>query len=183
MLIRRTSLVSLWWNSITPVLKKKHEFYFGCTFGDKDKSRAPYLCRSRCSWYLRGRFIGTHQSMPFATPVVWKEQKDHLTDCYLCFTRTDGHNSNAKHTIIYASTPDDSPPILTPPQQRILNEEEPTSTSPEDESGPSSPSFPELTVPHLISQSELNDLVRDLNLWKIQAELLASCLQGYSLIQ
>jgi hypothetical protein len=45
------------------------------------------------------------------------------------------------------------------------------------------PDFPELTVPLLILQSELNDLVRDLNLLKIQAELLASRLQGWSLLQ
>jgi len=57
-------------------------------------------------------------------------------------------------------------------------EEEPTNKSPKNESGPSSSNFPELTVLHLISQSELNDLVRDLNLSKIQVELLASRLQG-----
>jgi hypothetical protein len=32
--------------------------------------------------------------------------------------------------------------------------------------------FLKLTVPHLISQCELNDVVRDLSLLKIQAELL-----------
>jgi hypothetical protein len=42
---------------------------------------------------------------------------------------------------------------------------------PEDESGPScynvDPYFPKLIVTHLISQSELNDLVTDLSLSKI----------------
>ena len=45
------------------------------------------------------------------------------------------------------------------------------------------PDFPERILPHLISQSELNDLVRDLNLSKIQAELLASRLRGWNLLQ
>jgi hypothetical protein len=45
------------------------------------------------------------------------------------------------------------------------------------------PDFPQLTVPHLISQSQLNDLVRDLSLSKIQAGLLAFRLQGWNLIQ
>jgi len=36
------------------------------------------------------------------------------------------------------------------------------------------PDFPELTVPHLISQSELTDLMRDLKLSEIQMALLAS---------
>ena len=76
---------------------------------------------------------------------------------------------------------DDSLPNSKPPQQWTLHEEEPTSTSPEVEPEPScsnvDPDFPELTVPHLISQSEINDQVRDLNLSKIQAEPLASSLQ------
>lgn len=77
---------------------------------------------------------------------------------------------------------EDSLPILRPPQQWTLHEEEATSISPEDEPGPSFPSvdpdFPELTASHLISHSELNDPVRDLNLSKIHVELLASRPQG-----
>jgi hypothetical protein len=68
-----------------------------------------------------------------------------------------------------------------PPQQWTLHEE-PNNTYPEDEPGPScssvDPDFPERTVPHLISQSELHDLVGHLNLSKIQAEHLASVLIG-----
>jgi hypothetical protein len=93
------------------------------------------------------------------------------------FHKTDSHNSKSKHNIVYPNTPDDSPPIPMPPQQWTLHEEEPTNTSPENESGPSSSNLPEITVLHLVSQSELNDLVRDLNFSKIQAELLASRLQ------
>jgi hypothetical protein len=37
--------------------------------------------------------------------------------------------------------------------------------------------------PHLISQSELNNLVRDLNLSKSQTEFLGSRLQGWDLLQ
>jgi hypothetical protein len=68
-------------------------------------------------------------------------------------------------------------PISKPPQQQTLHEEL-TSTSPEDKSGSScakvDPDFPKQIVPHLKSQSGLTDLVRDLNLSKIHAELLAS---------
>ena len=59
--------------------------------------------------------------------------------------KTDGHNSKSKHTIVYPNIPsalrpvehDDSLPTPKPPQQWTLNEEEPTSTSPDDEPGPS----------------------------------------------
>lgn len=37
--------------------------------------------------------------------------------------------------------------------------------------------------PHLLDQGDLNDLVRDLNLSKQQAELLGSQLKGWSLLK
>jgi len=37
--------------------------------------------------------------------------------------------------------------------------------------------------PHLLTQGELNDLVRDLKLSKKQAELLGSRLRGWNLLQ
>ena len=70
---------------------------------------------------------------------------------------------------------DDSLPFPKSHQQWALHEEEPTSTFPKDEPGPScssvDPDLPELTAPHFTLQAELNYLVRDLNLSKIQAEL------------
>jgi hypothetical protein len=78
-------------------------------------------------------------------------------------------------------------PIHKPLQQWILREEERTSSSPEDETAPSCssvhPGFPELTVSYLISQFEPNDLVRDLDLSKSQADLLVSHLKGWNLLQ
>ena len=82
----------------------------------------------------------------------------------ICFTKIDGHNSKATHNVGYPNIPsvlrpvehDDSLPVYKPPQQWTGHEEEPTITSPEDESGPSCsnvhPDFPELTVPLLMSQ-------------------------------
>jgi hypothetical protein len=61
----------------------------------------------------------------------------------LLLTKIDGHNSKSKYTIVSLRIPsslrpvehDDSLPILKPPQQLTLNEEELTSTSPEDKLG------------------------------------------------
>jgi hypothetical protein len=95
-------------------------------------------------------------------------------DCYFCLAKTEGHNSRCKVTTVYRNIPSalrpvkhyDSLPVRKPPQQWTLHEEELTSTSPEDEPGPSCSNvdfdFPELTV----SQSELNRLVTDLNLFE-----------------
>jgi len=76
--------------------------------------------------------------------MVWREQKDHLTILALlfCLTRIDVHNSKS---VVSHSAPstlrsvehDDSLPVLKPPHQWTLHEEEPTSTSSEDETGPS----------------------------------------------
>jgi len=84
-----------------------------------------------------GWFIGTHQSMPFAVPMVWREQKDHPIDCYFCSTKIDGHNSKSKHATVYPNNPsalrpvehDDSLPNSKPPEQWTLLKEESTSTS------------------------------------------------------
>jgi hypothetical protein len=78
--------------------------------------------------------------MSFAAPMVRMEQNNHLSNCYFCSTKTDGHKSKSKHTIVYPTVPsalrpvehDDSLLIPKPPQQQTLHEE-PTSTSPVDE--------------------------------------------------
>ena len=72
-----------------------------------------------------------HQSVPFAVTVVWCEQKHHLSDCFFCLTKIDGHNSKSRHTIVYPNIPsaprlfehDDSLPNLKPPKQWTVHEE------------------------------------------------------------
>jgi hypothetical protein len=95
-----------------------------------------------------------------------------------------------EHTIVYPNITsvlgpvkhDDSLSIHEPPQQGSLHEEEPTSISPEDKPGPScssvDPDFLELTLPHLISQSELNDLVRELSLSEYSGRTLVFSSKG-----
>ena len=41
----------------------------------------------------------------------------------------------------------------------------------------------EANEPHLLTQGDLNDIVRNLNLWKKQAELLGSRLKGWKLLR
>jgi hypothetical protein len=74
-----------------------------------------------------GWLIGTYQSMPFAVPMVWREQKDHLTDCYFRLTTIDGHNSKAKHTTVYSSIPSALRPVEHDESLPIMHKNQPVS--------------------------------------------------------
>jgi hypothetical protein len=63
--------------TITPLIEKAYELYFGCKTGDQDKPWAPHIVCANCAVYLRGWLKGS--SMPFAVPVVWREQKKTVT--------------------------------------------------------------------------------------------------------
>ena len=97
--------------SITPTVKKAFELYFGCKVSDQDYSWATHSCCSRCSRYLRCWLIDSHQSVPFAVPVVWRKQKDHLTEGYLCLTKLDGHNWKSESAIVYPNIPSAIRPV------------------------------------------------------------------------
>jgi hypothetical protein len=86
-------------------VNRAHKLYFGCTAVDQDKSWAPHSCYNRCSQYLHGWLIGTHQSMLFAARMVWRKQKDNLTDCCSSLTKTVDHDTKSKHTIVDPSIP------------------------------------------------------------------------------
>ena len=39
--------------------------------------------------------------MPFVIPMIWREPKDHSTDCYFCTTNISGSTSKLKKCITY----------------------------------------------------------------------------------
>jgi hypothetical protein len=49
--------------------------------------------------------------MLFAVHMVWREEKDHLTDWYYCLTKIDGHNSKSEHTRVYPNIPSAIKPV------------------------------------------------------------------------
>jgi len=128
-------------------------------------------------------------AMPFAIPVVWREPSNHSSDCYVYLTppMASGMNRNKKQRIDYPNIPSairpvphgEDLPVPEPPKEYNLNskiEEEDTEKRGPHEEEHTDPDFqsPASESPHKLTQNELNDLVRDLELPKVKAELLAS---------
>ena len=49
--------------------------------------------------------------MPFAIPMVWRERKDHITDCYFCMIYLKAINRKSKHRVQYLEVPSALRPI------------------------------------------------------------------------
>lgn len=180
---------------MTPLVKKAYELYFGCKVGDQDKIWAPHICCKNCAVTLRGWMKGSKPSMAFAVPMVWREQKDHHTDCYFCLTKIAGVSFKNRKSIQYPNLPsairpvlhDDNLPIPKPPADCTLessddNDDDERAVAEEMDTGGDPDFQTSESYPHLITQPDLNDLVRDLNLSKLQSELLGSRLQEWNLL-
>ena len=171
---------------ITSEIKKLYNAYFDCKLGDQDKPWAPHIVCESCSVSLRRWFSGLLRSMPFAVPMVWRESTNHATDCYFCLTNVKGMNKKNKHKIQYPDVPsairpvphsDNLPIPIAPLQLADLPDTESDRDSDSDDVYQ-----PDDAEPKLFSQDDLDDLVRDLDLPKTSAELLASRLQERRLL-
>lgn len=181
--------------NITKVIKKAYSLYFRCRIGDQDKSWAPHICCNTCAAHLKLWLTGKRQAMPFAVPMIWREPTDHLNNCYFCMVPPIGKgiSKKKKWTLEYPNIPsairpvphgDDLPVPKVPESFSAASTDEEEDIGGPEPSTSSDPDFEQTTStkPHLITQSELNDLVRDLNLPKNKAELLGSRLQQWNLL-
>ena len=128
--------------------------------------------------------------MAFWSPMVWREQKYHFTDCHSCMTKISGFSKKTKSKIMYpdctsAIKPmphNTEHPVPDPPAEIIpFHSESEAST---DEGKSSASEFEDCadervsinpdTNCHFFSQGDLQDLSRDLNLSKEKSELLKS---------
>ena len=139
---------------------------------------------------LCDRTKGKRKGLPSGVPMVWREPKEHLTDCYFCLVNTKGIGKKNRQNFSYPSIPSAIRPVLHSDEfplpvfngflssedeetgseeERMDIEYKKTDTESEDSSTES-----KKAVPQQFNQSELNDLVRDLDLSKQAAEILAS---------
>jgi len=170
---------------ITPLIKKAYHPYFGCKLGDQDKNWAPHIVCKSCATRLGGWISRKGMAMPFAVSVVWRETSNHSSDCYFCLTPpvASGMNRKRKQNIDYPNIPSavravphgKDLSVPEPPKEFNLNsemEEEDTEKTGPHEEEPIDPDFqgPASESPHRLTQNELNDLIRDLELPKLKAQ-------------
>ena len=70
--------------NITDMVKHLYFSYFKLKLGDQDKKWAPHIVCERCLTNLRGWANRRRKGMAFGIPMIWREPKDHVTDCCLC---------------------------------------------------------------------------------------------------
>ena len=180
-------------STISEFTKKAYHAYFGVKLGDQDKYWAPHsVCRT-CVENLRQWTKGTRKGLTLRIPMIWREPKDHFSDCYFCLTSVAGHSSKTKSSIQYPSLSSAIRPVPHSEQIPIsdsvvfgnLSESNSDSISTKSSDG-NDPEYMDIAVgsqsPQLFSQCELNDLVRDLDLSKEAAELLGSRLSEKNLL-
>jgi len=171
-------------------VKKGCPLYFGCKIDDQDKSWAPHVCCNTCATNLRQWLNRTKKSMAFAVPMIWREPIDHTSNCYFCLVPAidKGLSKKKKATVKYPNIPsalrpvphDEGLPVPELPESFLLesdeeqHENESTETETELAMFLQDPDFipSSSSEPRLITQGELNDLVRDLQLPKSKAKLL-----------
>ena len=174
--------------------KKAYFAYFKVKLDDQDKPWAPHYVCNTCKEHIRQWTNGKRKSLSFGIHMIWRAASNHHDDC--CFFVAPNlyvfNKKNRKSTqypslpsAIWPTSHDEHIPV--PIFKGLLEEddyESPAGSSSSDEYEISNEEFDSSsTEPQCFSQSELRDLVRDLELPKESAEVLASCLKGKNLLE
>ena len=181
--------------NITMFVRRAYKAYFGLTLGDQEKKWAPHIVCHNCEEMLRDWTKGKRKGLPFGIPMTWREQQNHVSDCYFCLVNTKGIGKKSRSQIIYPNIPSAIRPIphsneLPVPVFTCLPYDHEDCISQSDDAysqtatDSKDPAFGSIEpAPQQFSQLELNDLVRDLGLSKNSAEILASRLKEKGMLQ
>ena len=169
-------------NQVTSFIKHAYYSYFGIKLGDQDKLWAPHIVCKSCTEYLRLWTKGKKNSLKFGIPMIWREPTNHVTDCYFCAIDLTGINRKNRSSLTYPDLDSARRPVAHCEEIPIPVFKDFPETSDDASSSFSEDNNDEETpvndrAPHPLSQNEVNDLVRGLNLPKCSAELLASRLK------
>ena len=65
-----------------------------------------------CEEMLRDWTKERRKGLPFGVPMVWRELKDHLNDCFVCMVNTKGIGKKNRQNIFYPNIPSELRPVL-----------------------------------------------------------------------
>ena len=178
---------------------KAYYTYFKIKLGNQDKTWGPHIICKSCKENLRLWTTGNRTALKVGIPMIWHEPATHIDDCYFCMTNLVGYNKKNRKNILYLSIPSATRPIPhsdenpVPIFKELLDitisaaslapdpvPEELTESDSDLESldNDNDSDYHECSSePHRFNQDDLSDLIRDLNLPKESAELLASRLK------
>lgn len=117
---------------MTSTVKRAYALYFNREVQNLDKNYVPNFCCLYCFRRLLGWLKGAPISMKFAVPMIWKEQQNHIDDCYFCLVNVSGVNRYKKRKLDYpdlrsAHRPlphSDILPVPVPSEQKVESEYE-----------------------------------------------------------
>ncbi|GBN22004.1 hypothetical protein AVEN_175745-1 [Araneus ventricosus] len=140
--------------------------YFKVKIGDQDRSWAIHKVCKQCVDSLRMWTKGSRDKFPFGIPMIWREPRDHSSDCYFSIVETSGYNKKKKCKIEYPSLPSEIRPVPHSAEIRVPVFKELPSLeiqeyeSVEDQSDPKDEDFEieDDSIRKGFEQHELNDL-------------------------
>ena len=168
---------------------ESYHAYFGVHVQDQNVSWAPHVTCGSCRSNLEGWLRGTRKSMPFAIPRIWREPSNHHDNCYFCMVDITHYKSiKNRKSIKYPSIPSSIAPVphdndMPIPTARKLFTSDSTINSCNGSLNDVSEDKDICKERMLFNQDRLDDLVRELQLTKSKAELLASRLKEYKLLE
>lgn len=180
---------------ITELVKTNYQSYFGLQMINLDKRWVPHSVCTSCVSILSSWSKNSKDSkrMPFQIPTIWREPQSHA-DCYFCLCKLEGFNVKTKDNIKYPDVSSVTKP-LTYEDENILPHVPPSHhrvvddlCDLEDSTDETHEKYDKSYLPDeeiksgQFTQTELNDLVRDLNLSKESAELLGSRLKEKNML-
>ncbi|CAG9787072.1 unnamed protein product [Diatraea saccharalis] len=176
--------------SITDFVKSAYFKYFGVHISNLQKPWVPNTVCQNCVVSSRQWSNGKRSALKFKTPMIWWEPRNHHDDCYFCMVNITGINSANRDKWSYPTLSSAQKPLthsdqsLAPVPSTSSTSFEPENIENEEEKQDSDSDFTpsQETKPQPFNQSELNDLIRDLNLSKESSEILASRLKEKNLL-
>jgi len=149
---------------VTSFIKQAYDAYFGMKLGDLDKTWAPHMVCKSCTKYLRHWTKGKKKCLNFGIPMVWREPRNHDSDCYFCAIEVTGINRKKCSSLRYPDLESAHHPVPHSDEIPVPVFSEFPDIS-EDESSSTEKSENEVmfdsdnAAPQPFSQKELNDLV------------------------